>query len=139
MNLVIDANILFAVLIKESTTYELLFSNKLRLYAPEYILEEFSKYQEEILKKTKRTEKDFEELLNILKRRIKIISLNELTKHISKAQQISPDPKDIAYFALALKLKLGIWSNDKALKNQDIVNVYNTQEIIEDFSTCEFQ
>ncbi|MFH1211857.1 MAG: PIN domain-containing protein [Candidatus Woesearchaeota archaeon] len=47
MELVIDANILFAALIKDSTTSDLLFKNT--LYAPEFILEEFKKYKEELI------------------------------------------------------------------------------------------
>ena len=43
---------------------------------------------------------------------------------------ISPDEKDTAYFALALKLKCAIWSNDKKLKEQDKVTVYNTGELM---------
>ena len=34
------------------------------------------------------------------------------------------------YFALALKLNCGIWSNDKKLKNQDKVKVYSTEDLL---------
>jgi len=46
-----------------------------------------------------------------------IISKNEVKTFIKKAEQISPDPDDVLYFATALKLNCGIWSNDKELKN----------------------
>ena len=45
MDLVIDANILFAALIKRNVTSDLLFRNDLHLYAPEFIFEEFEKYR----------------------------------------------------------------------------------------------
>ena len=48
MDLVIDANILFAALIKESVTSELIFKNTLHLYAPEFLFSEFEKYKEVI-------------------------------------------------------------------------------------------
>ncbi len=51
MNLVVDANILFAALIKEGTTAGLMVSDKLHLFAPQFLLEEFVKYEELILKK----------------------------------------------------------------------------------------
>ena len=43
MILVIDANILFSALIKNSLTAELLFEPTLKLYAPEFLIEEFMK------------------------------------------------------------------------------------------------
>ena len=47
-----------------------------------------------------------------------------------KAEDICPDPKDIVYFALALYLKCGIWSNEKRLKKQNVVKVYATHDIM---------
>ncbi|HIH11137.1 TPA: hypothetical protein HA241_03030 [Candidatus Woesearchaeota archaeon] len=44
MEFIVDANILFAGLIKASTTAILLFDPNLKLYAPEFVLEEFMKY-----------------------------------------------------------------------------------------------
>jgi len=55
MKLVIDANILFAALIKEGSTAELLISDKIQLFAPEFLFKEFSKYKNLILKKTHRS------------------------------------------------------------------------------------
>ena len=44
MDLVIDSNILFAALLKESGTSDILFKHK--LYAPEFIFVEFRKYKD---------------------------------------------------------------------------------------------
>jgi len=52
MDLVIDANILFAALIKRNITTELLFREHLHLYAPEFIFAEFDKYRDLLKKKT---------------------------------------------------------------------------------------
>ncbi len=117
MDLVIDANILFAALIKDSFTSELLFQGRFHLYAPEFILEEFQSHKEEILKKTARSEEEFFRLLEIFKRKIVLIPLQELISYLKDAEQISPDTKDIAYLALALRLHCPIWSNDKELKS----------------------
>ena len=70
MDLVIDANILFAVCIAEGKTEELLFSEDLHLFAPEFLFEEFEKYRELILQKTKRPKKEFDKFLEILKSKI---------------------------------------------------------------------
>lgn len=54
MELIVDANILFAALIKQSVTATLLCRSDIRFYTPEYIFEEFKKYEGDILIKTKR-------------------------------------------------------------------------------------
>jgi len=133
MDLVIDANILFAALIKESVTKELILSNGINLFAPEFLFEEFYKYKEEILKKTNRSLEEFDEIFMILTNIITLIPEEEFCLFLEKARSISPDENDSAYFALALKLNCAIWSNDKKLKNQDRIRVYSTQDLIEIF------
>lgn len=131
MDLVVDANILFAALIKESITKRIILRNDLKLYAPEYLFEEFEKYKGLIKQKTKRSDKEFNQLLRILKTRIIIIPQKNFKSSINKAKQVSPDPKDILYFALALKYNISIWSNDKDLKEkQDVVIIYTTKELM---------
>ena len=130
MDLVVDANIIFAALIKNSFTYELLFNNQFHLFTPEHILTEFEKHKEEILKKSQRTPEEFFYILQILKRKISVVSLEELTAYVREAEKITPDPDDMAYFALAIKLNCAIWSNDKKLKEQDNIKVYHTHELV---------
>ena len=69
MKLVVDANVLFAALIKSSTTLEMLFEEKLTLYAPEFIIEEFDKYKAMIMEKSQRTEKEVERAMEIIKKK----------------------------------------------------------------------
>jgi len=130
MDLVVDANIVFAALIKDSFSYYLLFSGRFHLFTPEYIFTELETHKEKILAKTKRTTEEFYRLLEILKRRIIVVPLEELTEYVEKAEKISPDPGDMAYFALALKFNCPIWSNDKKLKQQNKVQVYHTHELV---------
>ena len=134
MDLVIDANILFSVLIQESKTEDLIFLEDIHLFSPEFIFEEFEKYKEIILEKTERNKEDFEKLMNILKKKISLISNKETEFFFFKAKEISPDEKDVDYFALALKLKCPIWSNDKNLRDQNIIKIYSTEELIRDFN-----
>ena len=130
MDLVIDANVLYSALIKEdSFTYTLLFNEKFHLFTPEYIFTELEKHKEEILEKTDRTAEEFFRLFEILKRRIVIVPLEELVFYVKEAERLTPDPDDMTYFALALKLNCAIWSNDKKLKEQNKIKVYNTHEL----------
>src|SRR3989339_355750 len=129
MDLVIDSNILFAALLKDSGTSDILFKHK--LYAPEFIFVEFRKYKDYLKGKTKRTEEQFNEFFDLFERNVILIPKEEVYLFIEKAERISPDAKDIPYLALALKLRCGLWSNDRDLKEkQDVVQVYTTEELI---------
>jgi len=129
---VVDANILFASLIKNSLTAELLLSDKLILFAPEFLFDEFLKYEQYILEKTNRSKEDFEHFLSILRLEIEIIPQNSITSFIGEAEKFSPDPKDTVYLACALAINSKIWSNDKKLKeDQEKIEVINTEELIQ--------
>lgn len=129
MDFVIDANVLFSALIKDSLAYNLLFSGTFHLFTSEYIFSELEKHKEELLKKTERTTEEFFRLVETLKRRIVIVPLEELVPYVEEAEKITPDPDDLAYFALALKLNCAIWSNDKKLKEQNKIKIYHTHEL----------
>ncbi|KKN00006.1 hypothetical protein LCGC14_1142180 [marine sediment metagenome] len=138
MKLVVDANILFAALIKEGSNAKLLISDKLQLFSPEFLFEEFSKYEKLILKKTHRPNIEFKNFLGLLKEQITIILKKIIVPFFDKAEKISPDPKDTVYLALALAIKSNIWSNDKKLKEgQNKVKIFSTDELIKkiDFAT----
>ena len=129
MDLVIDSNILFAALLKDSGTSDILFKHT--LYAPEFIFEEFRKYKDYLKGKTKRNEENFNELFDLFERNVILIPKEEIGPFMEKAEKISPDAKDVVYLALALKLRCGLLSNDGVLKEkQDAVRVYTTEELI---------
>ncbi|MFQ6136240.1 MAG: PIN domain-containing protein [Candidatus Hydrothermarchaeales archaeon] len=133
MELVIDANILFAALIKSGKTRELLLNDELAIYAPEFLIEEFMENLKELEDKVGVGRRELEEVVEelITNSNIKIIPKKEIEPYILKAKEISPDPKDFVYLALALRKRCGIWSNDKRLKVQGEVKVYSTKEILE--------
>lgn len=118
MRLIVDANILFAALIKESKTSELLLSDRLDLYAPTFLFKEFEKYKSVLLDKTKRDEQAFISFITIIRKYITLIAKEEIRKNVLRAKNISPDPHDEAYFAAAIAKNANIWSNDKRLKEQ---------------------
>jgi len=131
MDLVIDANILISAAIKDSLTRELLYNDNIHLFAPEFIFIELEKYKNYILEKTGKTENDFYRLIGIFEKRITLFSKEEIEPYLEKASQISPDIKDITYFATAIKLNCDIWSNDGDLKEkQNHVKVWSTKELL---------
>ncbi|MBI2146121.1 hypothetical protein HYU22_02165 [Candidatus Woesearchaeota archaeon] len=131
MEVIVDANILFAGLIRASATTVLLFEPNLKLYTPEFVLEEFMKYSGVIQSKMKRTREEFITIMHQLHQVITVVPPEEYEKYVDEAKKISPDDKDVMYFALALKMRCGIWSNDSELKNQDKVPIYNTSELLD--------
>jgi len=131
MKLVIDANILFAALIKDSFTAELIISDELQLFAPEFLLEEFAKYENYIIEKTYRGKDDFKKFLEFLKEYITFIPQKAIAPFLETAGNFSPDPKDTVYIALALVIKSAIWSNDKKLKReQNQIEILTTKELV---------
>lgn len=130
MNIILDSNILFAVLIKDGKTADILVNPFLKLNAPEILFEEFSKYYEEIINKSHRNKEEFISTLSYIKELITIFSNSTFYEFIDEAEKISPDPDDIMYFALAIKLDCPIWSNDKKLKEQNTIEVYHTHELV---------
>src|SRR3989338_11254693 len=91
MDLVIDSNILFAALLKDSGTSDIMFKHK--IYAPEFIFEEFRKYKEYLKGKTKRTEENFKELFDLFERNVILIPKEEIDPFIKKAEKFSPAKK----------------------------------------------
>ena len=131
MELIIDANVLMSALIAtKGKTYDLIFNDSIKLFSPEYLLDEFEKHKEEILSKSGLSESDFGLFLSLISSQIELIQYSEFEMFIPKAKELTPDPDDTEYFALALKLKCAIWSNDKKLKQQDEVKVYSTNEVM---------
>jgi len=133
MQLVIDANIVFAALIKAGSTADLITSPKLKLYSPPFLFDEFEKYKSYLLDKTHRTSADFQQYLVVLKSNVHSIPLYSFQDYYAQAKELSPDPKDALYFALALKLKCPIWTNDKRLKNQGEIKILGTTELMQSF------
>ena len=136
MDLVIDANVFLSTLISPSgKTSNLLFNERLKLFAPEWLLEEFEEHKTEILEKTKLAEEEFELFLSIISARVEFIPKIEFENYLKEAETLTPDKDDREYFALALKLKANIWTNDKKFKEQNKILVYNTTELLTVFNS----
>ena len=132
MELVVDANILFSALMKDSTTRALILSDKFSLIVPQFVMDEFTKHISQISAKTSLDEPELSRLLKGLidTSKIKIANNEELVLFLKDADKICPDPDDVQYFALALKHKCPLWSNDKALRRQSRVKVLSTEDIL---------
>jgi len=92
------------------------------------------RHREEIAKKSKMGEKDFEQLLSILLGKVQVVPKEALLRHKEKANEMVAkiDPDDAIFVACALEYPgSAIWSDDKKLKRLAKVKVMNTKEVIE--------
>lgn len=135
MQLVVDSNVIISALIsKDSFVRNLIVLEKVSLFAPFLLIKEIKKYENEILNKSGLSKNDFELIELILLSKIKIFEHEDFEEFISEANSICPDPNDVEFFALCLKMNLPLWSNDKLLKKQNKIKILNTSEIVKIFS-----
>lgn len=134
MKIVLDTNILISALLKDSSTRKLVFEHSPLLYIPSYVLDEVREHENEIAKKSKLSVKEIHFLIKKLIKNSEVIPRENVMPFREKAKEIIQkiDPDDVLIIASALFLQESvIWSEDKALKKQHSVPVYNTQEIID--------
>lgn len=134
MLLVIDANIVFSALLKAGKTLDIFILNRghkrYEFVAPEFLMVEIKNHADEIVRRTGLSIEKLGKVLTFLEKEIEFVPFEEFTELYEEAEQISPDPDDVQYFALALKLKGAIWSNDRALKRQSAVEVLSTGDVL---------
>ena len=130
MQLVVDTNILISFF--RDNPVRLIIINSdflgLEISTPEYVIDELKKNESDVLKYSKISSVQFNEILEELKRFIKIISKQSFEQFESQAKQLIHD-KDIPLFALALKIGCAIWSNEPEFKQQSSVKVFNTEDL----------
>ncbi len=133
MELVVDANVLLASLLKEALTRELLLDSRLRLFAPEHLISETLRHLKKdafLRKRIHLSASELEELFYVLTQEIETMPKKSYASFMKEALTLAPHPEDAPYLALALLLGVPIWSNDKGFQNQQRVKVYTTSELV---------
>ena len=128
MKIVADANILFSLFNKTSSTSNIINTTNIKLSSPNYALDELSKYK--IIIQKKFNIKDFNIEIQHLKNIVNFIDIEIFKQKISEVENLIPDKKDLLYLALAKHQNLPIWSNDKHLKLQNKIPILTTSELI---------
>ncbi len=121
MRVVVDTNILFsAVLNTNGKIGKILLQPKpnISFFAPEILMFEIKKHQGKLLKFTDNSNKEIEELIGLLTKRIKFIHsefipITVLQKSENMLQKIDID--DTEFVALAEHIKGRLWTGDKKL------------------------
>ncbi|MEK6954462.1 MAG: PIN domain-containing protein [Candidatus Micrarchaeota archaeon] len=133
MRIVIDANILFAALLRKGLTRRLLFNSDIKLLAPGFILAEFIKHRNYLIGKFDHSPDEFDELSSNILSVIELVPDNELEPYLGASKTLVTDLKDCLYIAVALKENAAIWSNDGGMKTQRRIKVYTTDELASEF------
>ncbi len=133
MNIIIDSNVLFSALIKDSTTRKLILNYDGFFLFPDFIFEETEKHKAELFEKSKMNQEDFDKLLELILQKVVIVPNEILQPFKEEAIKIVKDIDidDALFVACALAYENSIiWSDDKKLKIQTKIKVLNTKEII---------
>ncbi len=132
MKLITDASIVIAALLGSKITKEILLSDSIELYTPKYLFEELEKHKQEIDVLSKLSLQDRNKLFDELKSKIKVVPKEQFDMFLTKANELISDKDDTEYLALSLSANnCPIWSNDLHFKEQLIVSVYTTKELLD--------
>ena len=133
MELVLDNNALFSIMNPRSASAYLFSLIRADFFAPEFIKLEFNEHKDDCLFKSKLSEHEFEIRQAEIFGRIKFFKLSAYESFLKASLKESPDSDDADFVALALSINSAIWSNDPHLKQQSLVKVYTTAELIDKF------
>jgi predicted nucleic acid-binding protein len=118
VDVVLDSNVLFRILISQGDIIDLLFHQKLTIYAPKRLQEEFLNNRQDILSKSHISQQEFDKLCAILFSRIIFVPLEEYAQFLPQAKKIlQSHEKDEDFVALALLKQCKIWNYETRLLN----------------------
>ncbi|MFT4312701.1 MAG: PIN domain-containing protein [Candidatus Woesearchaeota archaeon] len=129
MKIIADANVLFSLVKEGSVTERIVSDFRLQIYSVDFVLEELKNHEDVLLRKSGL--QSFAQVESVLKKRVIFVRAADLKKELKKIHALVCDEKDLIYFALAEKLQLLIWSNDKHFKEQTLFDVVTTKELLE--------
>jgi len=136
--LVVDTNIVLSALLKEGLTRKILLSGKLILFSPQELSFEVEKHALELGTKVGLNKETFLLLFEFIFKKAGITQVNHknYTAFCEVAKSVCPfgHLQDWPFIALALKENVPLWSNDSALKKQNLVKVITTPELIQKLS-----
>jgi predicted nucleic acid-binding protein len=118
MEIVIDSNKIISAVVSKGIVRRIVIFSGINFYAPKELVEEIKKHREEICKRIGLKTEFFNFILEeLILPKLNIVEESKYANKISEAYTISKefDEKDTPFIALALKLKVPIWTNDKSM------------------------
>lgn len=131
MRILIDTNRIIAALTKEGTTREILFDESFEFVTPDHTVSEIEEHKDELKKKAKLTEEEFEILLALFLERITIIPQQEYAAFIDKCKEDISDKSDTPHLAVCFAVNAeGIWTHDPHFKEQKKFKVFTNIDML---------
>lgn len=136
MILVLDNNSLFSIMNPSSISAYLFSSINAEFIAPEFVKSELEIHKQECLFKSHLTEQEFEMRQVEVEETIEFFNKDAYEESLYLSIKELSDPKDAPYLALALSLKnttsqdIAVWSNDPHLKQQQVIKVLTTSDLV---------
>lgn len=140
MKLVLDSNVLFAAMLRDSTTRRLLVDPPVDLVTPTALFIEIQSHRDQILRRSGLDADAFEALLRLLTEDVQAIAPTEYESHMAAAGAAigAADPGDVPFLAVALALDSdGIWTQNTKHFQGGGVAVWTTKDVIEFASRLE--
>src|SRR3989338_1927154 len=132
MKLVVDTNVVFSFFKKESVVQEIMLSPIIEVYTPKEMFEEIAKYKERICKVAAISSPYFEDIVKVIREFVTCVERVQYEKEFIKARETLPAhaQSDAPFVGLALHLQIPLWSQDKALKRGQLVQIVSTEELV---------
>ena len=133
LRLVVDANVIVAALLRDSTTRRLLILGGHELHAPRLLFEEIGEHWAEFVKRSGIPPEALQEVLRVLRGYISEHDWSEYADSLRGAQAaLDPaDVEDAPYLALASFLSAdGVWTEDRRLLEQAAVKTFRTRDLL---------
>ncbi len=134
MKLIVDASVLFAVIISKGRelrgkVLDIFFHEDVELFAPAHLFSELAEHEERIRASSGFSKTEFDAFVAVLTLGIRIVPAEEIEKYLPEAGKLSPDADDTPYLAAALSINCPVWSDDPHFKKQSKVKAYSTREL----------
>jgi len=130
VRLVVDANVFISAFLKDGMSRRIILDRRLELYAPEFLLQEYTKYSAELFVRSGLPREKALRLAVLLLSRIHFVTEGELIPYKEAAKHLTTDSKDEAYVACALAVGSDLWSRDRHLR-QPRLRCWATEELAE--------
>ena len=132
MRLMLDANILFAALLRDGTARRLLLEGDLDLHTPEWIWDEMTRNRAWLVAKSGANLASLELLTGLLRDAVHDVPAAVTDRFLDQAlRQVGPrNSADAPYVATALALDATLWTQDKTLAKSSKITVVTTAELV---------
>ena len=135
MELIVDVNVVLSALVKRGVSFKVFALNsiirKFRFFAPDFMLSEFAKHKDRILKESGLREEVFSAIVDLIFSQIEIVPSEVFGNLVPRVMELLKDEKDVPYVALSLAFNCPIFSGDSDLREIERIKAYSPRELLE--------